>query len=156
VETLTLHCETITNQGELFYVQLPVTLELWGTEEHPAREHLRARARAELRYAVTSRGRRPLAGRSFDDAPVWIEYPGQCTVECVGGPLDGLRVTTPGDNAPPPLLRLARPLDWSVARADQGLQGTETMRMSTYSPMTNEHGFFARAADGAWRFQHRR
>lgn len=157
VLTLKLHCEMVTDRGELIYVQLPVAPELWETENELFREHMRARARSELRHAVTSRGRSPMAGQSFANAPVWVEQPGECTVECVGGPLDGLRVTTKGSE-PPPMLRLVAPLEWTAVWARPDLQDAlEPPQVSTYSPMTNEHGFFARAADdGAWRFEFRR
>lgn len=157
-DLLTLHCEILTDLRELAFVQVPVTPELWETAPEELRERFRDRARAELRHAVTSRGRRPMAGRSFDDVPVWVEQPGECTVECVGGPLDGARVTTKGSE-PPPVLRLVPPLDWSAELVYRDLQEAplEPLPMATYGPMTDRHGFFARAVDdGAWRYEFRR
>ncbi|MFF9192602.1 hypothetical protein [Streptomyces rochei] len=153
VPTLLLYCEIVTDRGELYYVQVPVAPELWESHGEVFRDRLRQRARAELRHAVTSRGRSPLAGRSFDDAPVWVEQPGECTVECVGGPLDGMRITTQGSE-PPPGLRLVAPVDWTAVRDEDALP---VPQVSTYSLMTTEHGHFARSAvDGAWRYEFRR
>jgi hypothetical protein len=156
-QTLKLHCETVTAEGELVSVRLSVAPELWERESEPVREHMRARARAELKYAVTSRSRVPAAGHTFDDAPVWVEYPDKCTVECVGGPLDGARVPWTGSE-PPPFLRLGAPHDPVAALLHEDLETSlsETLPIVTYSPMTNEHGFFARSADGAWRYAFRR
>jgi hypothetical protein len=72
---LKLHCEMVTDRGELVSVQLPLSPELWEHDGELVREQMWARARAELRYAVASRGRVPAAGHTFADAPVWVAYP---------------------------------------------------------------------------------
>ncbi|MFF4276189.1 hypothetical protein [Streptomyces sp. NPDC001536] len=154
---LKLRSEMVTDRGELVSVQLPLSPELWEHDGELFREQMWARARAELRHAVASRGHVPAAGHTFDDAPVWVEYPDKCTVECVGGPLDGARVPWTG-NEPPPMLRLLAPHDATASLLHEDLDASlhEPLPIVTYGPMTNEHGFFARAADGAWRYAFRR
>lgn len=149
---LTVRCQTVVD-GELAYVQLPVTRELWETSS-TVREVCRDRARKELRYAVEERAGVDLLADRAADLPVWVEYPDACEVECVGGPADGQRIKL-SSGQPPAMVRVPQPVNLAdqLANLNGPLHPADYGPLiATYEPLTDDHGFFARSTDGAWRY----
>lgn len=149
-ETLKLRCQTVID-GRLYWALVPVDRMLWEADEY-AQEYARRAARKELRYRATKHTGRELPGIDFDTLPVWVEHPGQCEVECVGGPHDGQQMTW---NSAEPPLAIDLPVDEGIAGLLAAVEGepTSTLRKATYVPLMGDGGFFSRTQDGAWRYR---
>lgn len=147
--TMSLHCQTVID-AVLVYVDMPIALELWDSADEAIRDRLRSQARSELWHAVAQRSHRTLPHDCFDELPVWEQHADRCEVECVGGPMDGQRIKL-GTPEPPPSLVLPAPfrLEYLVPSATEQ---PELLPTVMYRPLADEHGFFSRATDGAWRF----
>lgn len=146
---VTLRCQTIVD-GSLAYVTMPIDSEVWDSADETLRDRLRSRARVELWHAVAGRTGQSMPHDCYNDLPVWEEHSDRCEVECVGGPLDGQRVTL--SSAEPPIA-LQLPLPAGLPDAAGPLADPVTLLpLALYQPLRDEHGFLSRTADGAWRF----
>jgi hypothetical protein len=143
---VTLRCQTVVD-GALAFVKMPIDLMLWDSADETIRDHFRAKARTELRLVVAARIGQHRMDDRYDDLPVWEEFPDQCAVECVGGPRDGERIKL-SSAKPPHALELPLP----VRLEDLTTPATEPFPRALYRPLPDEHGFFSRTTDGAWRF----
>ena len=150
-DTINLRCQTVVD-GSLLYITISVSPESWDSMDGALREDLRTQVRSELWQAVVERTGQDLSRNSLKDLPVWDEWPGRCEVELINGPFDGKRITlsTP---EPPPMIKLPCPKDVQ-SLLDTDHLPEETPYMS-YWPQPDDHGFFTRTHDGAWRFGHR-
>lgn len=135
--TLTLRGQAVVDDTPVA-VTVEVTRELW-VDSELARDVARDKVRTGLRDAVAERTSRQLPDDAFDETPVWVEYPNQCVVECIDGPMVGYRVAV-GTATPPPWIRIDGPT-----------QNPSENRAAVYVGVLEEHGcFYSRAADGAW------
>lgn len=147
--TMTLRCQTVVD-GVLATVTMPIALEVWNSAGEKDRDLIRARARTELRISVGARIGEVRLDDRYDELPVWEEYADQCEVECIGGPHDGERIKL-GTAEPPHSLVLPAPFRIEYLAGFAG-EPAELLPTVMYSPLPDEHGFFSRAVDGAWRF----
>lgn len=135
---LVLRCQAVVG-GTAVAAMVEVARDLWDDSER-AQDIARSKVRAALRDAVTERTGRQLVDDAFDETPVWVEYPNQCAVECIDGPMIGYRVTV-GTATPPPWIRIDAPAP------------TAEPQPAVYVGMLDERGhFYSRADDGAWRY----
>jgi hypothetical protein len=142
---VTLRCQTVID-GVMAYVNMPLAVEEWEYAGTTFREMLRAKVREELRASVAARIGEGNTDDRYDRLPVWEDFHDRCTVECVGGPLDGTRMNL--STAEPPLsLQLPLP----ARTEDLMAPAHELSPTTTYGPIRDDHGFLARATDGAWR-----
>lgn len=148
--TMTLRCQTVVD-GILAYVEMPIDLALWDSAAKTVRDPIRSRARSELWHAVAKRTGRTLPHDCFDELPVWEQHADQREVECVGGPHDGERIKI-STAKPPPSLVLPASFRIEYLAASAAVAPAESLPTVMYSPLPDEHGFFSRTTDGAWRF----
>jgi hypothetical protein len=138
-KTLVLRGQAVVDETPVA-VMVEVTRDLW-VDSELARDVARDKVRTGLRDAVAERTGRQLPSDAFNETPVWVEYPDQCTLECVDGPMVGYRVTV-GTATPPPWIKIDPP----------GPPAPED-RPAVYVGAMDERGhFFSRTADGAWRY----
>lgn len=143
---ITLRCQTVID-GALAFVKIPIDLTVWDSADETLRDRFRAQARTELWHAVVKQTEREMPHDCFDDLPVWEEFPDRCEVECVDGPLDGERIKL-SSAEPPHALELPLPVRLEASTT----LATEPFPRALYRPLPDEHGFFSRTTDGAWRF----
>lgn len=151
---IALTCRTVVS-GEQAWIRMSVDRDLWDSFDEFEQERLRSMARRELWHAVAKRTGRELTEAELAALPVWVEYPDRSAVEFVGGPHDGQRVQFDRPE-PPAAVVMALPVQPSVAELlsseGPGVSHDLFPRIQ-YVPLLDEHGFLARARDGAWRYR---
>ena len=146
--TLTLRCQTVVD-GVLAYVQMAIDLALWDSADETIRDQIRDQARTELWHAVAKRTGSNMPHDCFDGLPVWEQYADRCEVECVCGPCDGERIKI---STPKPPHSLVLPAPFKIEHLPVAAEPDMSLPTVMYRPLPDEHGFFSRTADGAWRF----